>query len=88
MWVRKLPIRELKSNFTSFGPVKKKVLVEADGHRVTSAPSGIKAGFLCFCRKEEDSLCHPEEKGNRLVQRTGMQEEEVGRQEIQKWNDR
>jgi len=41
MWVRKLPIRELKSNFTSFGPVKKKVLVEADGHRVTSTPMDL-----------------------------------------------
>lgn len=44
--------------------------------------------IFAFCSREEDLSCRPEEKGNRLVQRTGMHEEEVDRQGIQKWSGR
>jgi len=44
--------------------------------------------FFVTERKERISPCHPEERDNRLIQRTGMCEEEGDKHRYQKWKGR
>jgi hypothetical protein len=71
-----------------FEPREEKVLVRAIVLRGVGSVSTkwYQSGYIfSFCSREEDPSCRPEEKGNRLIPKTGMREEEVGRQEIQRW---
>lgn len=73
-----------------FGPKLEKVLVISivlrggsgeNLHQVVSEQE-----VFAFSSREEKTSFRLEGKGSHLVQRTGMREEEVGRQEIQKWS--
>jgi hypothetical protein len=86
-----LPTRELKSILALRAKVREGPGGSGWTARVTTAPSGIRArgiSLLSVAEREKISSCRREEKGNRLIEKTGMLEEEVGQQEIQKWSAR
>jgi hypothetical protein len=79
----------VEEQFQLFGPVKKKVLVIAIILRGVGkvASEWYQSGnIFAFCSREEKTSCRREEKGSHLIRKTGMCEEEVGQQEIQKWS--
>jgi hypothetical protein len=73
----------IRGALSLFGLRSVKVLVEAGTQVACAASEWYQSGeVFAFSRREEKTSCRLEEKGNHLIEKTGMREEEVGQQEI------